>query len=168
MLSELQVGVILRPHGVRGEVKVMVTSEDPDRLSDLEKVRICGPKTDMEGEIESVRYFKNTAIVKFRGIETMDDAAAILRCELLIPREEGLPLGENEYYIGDLIGLTVFLEDGSEFGTLTQVMQTGANDVYEVTRPDGTTVLLPAIRECILRTEPAEGRMTIHLMKGLI
>ena len=168
MLRELQVGVVLRPHGVKGEVKVYVTSEDPDRLSDLESVHILGPKTDRTAKIENVRYFKNTAIVKFEGIDTMDDTAPILRCELLIPREEALPLGENEYYVGDLIGLTVIPEDGEVLGELTDVLATGANDVYEVTRPDGSKVLLPAIRECILGADLEEGVMRIHLMKGLV
>ena len=89
-------------------------------------------------------------------------------CALWIPREEGQELGEDEYYIADLLGMKVVLEDGTEFGTLKDVMETGANDVYIINSREHGEVLLPAIKECILNVDLESGTMTIHLMKGLI
>lgn len=83
-------------------------------------------------------------------------------------REEAQELEEDEYYIADLIGMDVVLEDGSKFGTLKDVMETGANDVYVVEDAKGEEILLPAIRECILDVDVEKNVMTIHLMKGLI
>ena len=88
--------------------------------------------------------------------------------DLWIPREEGQELAEDEYYIADLLGLSVILEDGSHFGTLKDVLETGANDVYVVTTDEGKEVLLPAIKECILDIDLEKNQMTVHLMKGLI
>ena len=88
--------------------------------------------------------------------------------DLWVPREEAQELDEDEYYIGDLIGMEVVLEDNTHFGTLKDVMETGANDVYVVELPDHQEVLLPAIRECILDVDLEENVMTVHLMKGLL
>ena len=88
--------------------------------------------------------------------------------ELWIPREEGQDLEEDEYYIADLIGMKVVLEDGSSFGTLTDVMETGANDVYVVENGEGQEILLPAIRECILDVDLERQQVTAHIMPGLV
>ena len=88
--------------------------------------------------------------------------------ELWVPRKEAQELEDDEYYIADLIGMDVVLEDGSKFGTLKDVMETGANDVYVVEDTKGAEVLLPAIKECILDVDVEKNVMTIHLMKGLI
>ena len=161
------VGFVQKPHGIKGEVKIHVVSEDPRRLEDFEEVRIKGRRCDGTYKISSVKYFKNTAIVKFEGIDDMDSAALLAGADILIDREDALPLGENEYYTGDLIGMDVYLEDGTRFGVVKSVMETGANDVYEVD-VDGAEVLLPAIKECIKEINLQENKMTVHLMKGLI
>ena len=168
MLSEFQVGVITKTHGLRGEVKVYTTSDDPDRFETLDSVILRGRGNDRRVKIEKVRYIGEKTVLKLEGIDDVETAAAVVGCDLMIPREEAFELGENEYYIGDLIGCRVFLEDGTLFGTLTDVLPTGANDVYEVCMEDGRKVLLPAIRECILAVHPEEERMVIHLMKGLL
>ena len=85
-----------------------------------------------------------------------------------MPREEALPLGEDEYYIADLIGMEVSLEDDTYFGRLRDVIETGANDVYAVETAEGREVLIPAIKECILQVDVQAGKMRIHLMKGLL
>ncbi len=167
MLEEFTVGVILRPHGVHGEVKVIVLSDDPRRLEQLSEVKVCGPRTEGVLTVQNVRYSKGLAIVKFKELSTMDDTAPYLRAEIRIPRAEAFPLGEGEYYTGDLIGCRVLTEDGSRLGTLREVLETGANDVYEVETEDGT-VLLPAIRECILSVDVEKQEIVVHLMKGLV
>ncbi|MBQ8307156.1 MAG: 16S rRNA processing protein RimM [Blautia sp.] len=163
----LKVGVITTTHGVRGEVKVYPTTDDPERFLELDYVLLRDKNGEKRLEIENVRFFKNLVILKFEDIDNINDVMAYKGRELWIPREEGQPLEEDEYYIADLLGMEVYLEDGTRYGTLKDVLETGANDVYVVTRTDGVEILLPAIHECIREVDPAAGRMTIHLMKGL-
>ena len=155
----LKVGVITTTHGIRGEVKVYPTT-DADRFLDLEYVLLDTGREKRKLEIENVKYFKNLVILKFRGIDNINDIEMYKKRELWIPREEA--------HIADLIGMDVVLEDGSKFGTLKDVMETGANDVYVVEDDKGEEILLPAIRECILDVDVEKNVMTIHLMKGLI
>lgn len=164
----LKVGVITTTHGVRGEVKVFPTTEDAGRFLELEYVFLDTGREMKKLFIENVKFYKNLAILKFEGIDNINDIEKYKGRELWIPREEAQELDEDEYYIADLLGMDVFLEDGSLFGTLKDVMETGANDVYVVTAKDGREVLLPAIKECILSVDVEKNMMTIHLMKGLL
>ena len=164
----LQVGVISSTHGIRGEVKVFPTTDDPNRFKKLKQVILDTGREQKDLEIEGVKFFKQFVILKFKGIDNINDIEMYKQRELWIPREEGQDLEEDEYYIADLIGMKVVLEDGSSFGTLTDVMETGANDVYVVENGEGEEILLPAIRECILDVDVEKNVMTIHLMKGLI
>ena len=164
----LKVGVITTTHGVRGEVKVYPTTDEPERFLDLEYVLLDTGKELRRLDIKNVRFFKNLVILKFDGIDNINDIEKYKGRDLWIPREEAQELDEDEYYIADLLGMKVLLEDGSEFGTLKNVMETGANDVYIVDSVEHGEVLLPAIKECILDVEVEKNVMTIHLMKGLI
>lgn len=163
----LKVGVITTTHGVRGEVKVFPTT-DVERFLDLEYVFLDTGKEKRKLEIENVKFFKNLVILKFKGIDNINDIEKYKKRELWVPREEAQDLGEDEYYIGDLIGMDVVLEDGTSFGTLKDVMETGANDVYVVETTQGEEVLLPAIKECILDIDVSGNKITVHLMKGLL
>lgn len=164
----LKVGVITTTHGVRGEVKVFPTTDNAERFLDLEYILLDTGKELRKLEIQNVKFFKNLAILKFKGIDNINDIEMYKGRDLWIPREEGQELGEDEYYIADLLGLSVILEDGTQFGTLKDVMETGANDVYVVSTDEGKEVLLPAIKECILKVDLEQNQMTIHLMKGLL
>lgn len=168
MEDMLKVGVITTTHGVRGEVKVFPTTDDAGRFLELDYVFLDTGKELRRLEIENVKFFKNLAILKFEGIDNINDIEMYKGRDLWIPREEAQELGENEYYIADLIGMKVILEDGSAFGTLKDVMETGANDVYVVVTGDGREVLLPAIKECIVAVDVDNSLMTVHLMKGLL
>lgn len=164
----LKVGVITTTHGVRGEVKVYPTTDDAKRFLELEYVLLDTGRELRRLEIKNVKFFKNLAILKFEGIDNINDIEMYKGRELWIPRGEAQELGENEYYIADLLGMNVILEDGSKFGVLKDVMETGANDVYVVTCEDGKEVLFPAIRECILDVDIERGAIKVHLMKGLL
>lgn len=164
----LKVGVITTTHGVRGEVKVFPTTDDAERFLDLEYVLLDTGRELRRLTIQNVKFFKNFVILKFEEIDNINDIEMYRGRDLWIPREEGQDLGEDEYYIADLLGMEVYLEDGSRFGTLKDVMETGANDVYVVTCTDGSEVLLPAIHDCILDVDPEANRMTVHIMKGLL
>ena len=121
-----------------------------------------------ELKIKSVKYFKQYAILKFKGIDNINDIEKYKGKSLFVTRENAQPLGEDEYYIADLIGMEVYLEDGSHFGTLKDVMETGANDVYIIKTEEGKEVLIPAIYECILDVNVEAGKMEIHLLDGLV
>ena len=164
----LKVGVITTTHGVRGEVKVFPTTDDVERFLELEYVLLDTGRELRRLDIKNVRFFKNLVILKFDGIDNINDIEKYKGKDLWIPREEAQELGEDEYYIADLQGLNVVLEDGTEFGTLCDVMETGANDVYIIDSNEHGEVLLPAIKECILDVDLEKNTMTVHLMKGLL
>lgn len=164
----LKVGVITTTHGVRGEVKVFPTTDTPERFLELDYVLLDTGRERKKLEIQNVKFFKNLAILKFQGIDNINDIEMYKGKDLWIPREEGQDLGEDEYYVADLLGMDVLLEDESHFGILKDVMETGANDVYIITADDGREVLFPAIKECILDVDVEENKMTVHLMKGLL
>lgn len=164
----LQVGVITQPHGVRGEVKVFPTTDDPARFRKLKKIYLDTGKERLELEIEQVKFFKQFVILKFKGMDSIDEVERYRKKSLLVDRAHAVKLKENEYFIADLIGLSVYTEDERLLGILTDVIQTGANDVYTVKMEDGKEVLIPAIRECILAVELKERRMRVHLLEGLL
>lgn len=168
MESMLQVGVITTTHGIRGEVKVFPTTDTARRFLDLTHVYLESGGEYTEREIQNVKFFKKLAILKLSGFDDINEAEKYKGKSLWIPREEAQPLGEDEYYIGDLIGIQVVLEDQSPFGELKDVITTGANDVYVVETLQGQEVLLPAIGECIRQVDVDGGKMTVHLMKGLL
>ena len=164
----LKVGVITTTHGVRGEAKVYPTTDEPERFLELDYVLLDTGRELRKLEIKNVKFFKNLVILKFKGVDNINDIEKYKGRDLWIPREEGQELEEDEYYIADLLGMSVVLEDGQEFGTLKDVMETGANDVYIIDSAEHGEVLLPAIKECILDVDLEKNVMTIHLMKGLI
>lgn len=109
----LQVGVITTTHGIRGEVKVYPTTDDVHRFEELESVLLDTGKEYRELKIKSVKYFKQYAILKFKGIDNINDIEKYKGKSLFVTRENAQPLGEDEYYIADLIGMELYLEDGS-------------------------------------------------------
>ena len=146
----LQVGVISSTHGVRGEVKVFPTTDDVKRFKKLKKVILDTGKEQLPLEIEVVKFFKQFVILKFRGIDNINDIEKYKGKRLLVDREHAVKLKKDEYFIADMIGMDVFTEDGELFGALKDVMETGANDVYIIEMSDGKEVLVPAIKQCIL------------------
>ena len=150
MEKYLRVGVITSPHGVRGEVKVYPTTDDVMRFKKLDKVILdLGRGETRELKIRQVKFFKNMVILKFDGVDTMNEVEGWRQKDLLITRDQAIPLEEDEFFITDLIGLNVVTDEGETLGTLTDVMETGANDVYCVKTPEGKELLLPAIRDCL-------------------
>ena len=164
----LRVGVISSTHGVRGEVKVYPTTDDPKRFRDLQAVILDTGKELRELKISGVKFFKNQVILKFRGYDNINDVEPYKGMDLLVSWADAVPLGDNENFIVDLIGMTVVTDGGETLGTLTDVLQTGANDVYVVKTAEGKEVLLPAIRDCILEVNVEEQRMLVHVLEGLL
>lgn len=164
----LQVGVISSTHGIRGEVKVFPTTDDVKRFKKLKKVILDTGREHLPLEVESVKFFKQFAIVKFKGIDNINDIEKYKGKSLLVDRENAVKLRKDEYFIADMIGLQVYTEDGEAFGVLKDVLETGANDVYVIDSPKHGEVLIPAIKQCILDVDIEGQKMTIHLMEGLV
>lgn len=164
----LQVGVITQTHGIRGEVKVFPTTDDPARFRELRQVLLDTGKETISLEIENVKFFKQFVILKFKGYDNINDIERYKRCPLLVKRDDAAPLEEDEYYIADMIGMKVVTDRDEEFGILKNVMETGANDVYVIEHPSKGEVLIPAIKECILNVDIPGRLMKIHVMDGLI
>ena len=164
----LQVGVISSTHGVCGEVKVFPTTDDVKRFKKLKKVILDTGKEELPLEIEGVKFFKQFVILKFRGIDNINDIEKYKGKRLLVDREHAVKLKKDEYFIADMIGMDVFTEDGELFGALKDVMETGANDVYIIEMSDGKEVLVPAIKQCILDVDIENRKMVIHLLEGLV
>ena len=162
-----RVGVIANTHGIRGEVKVYPTTDDLNRFDQLKEVILDTGRERINLQVQGVRYFKNMAILKFKGIDNINDVEKYKGKDLLVTRENAVPLEENEYYIADLIDMEVYNEDGSRLGILNDVMQTGANDVYVIALENGKELLLPNIDQCILDVNTDENKMTVHVLEGL-
>lgn len=179
----LRIGVVTSTHGLKGEVKIYPTTDDPQRFKKL-KETILGEreKDHFSGtgspnytipvgtklHPESVRFFKQFVIVKFREYSGIEQVEPLKGRELWVDRDNAVKLAPGEHFIADLIGLSVITEEGEELGTLTDVLQTGANDVYEVQMTSGKELLIPVIDECILEINEQEGFVRVHLLDGLL
>ncbi|MDO4634207.1 MAG: ribosome maturation factor RimM [Eubacteriales bacterium] len=166
----LQVGIISSTHGVHGEVKVYPTTDDPRRFKKLKTVIAEGQgrRAAETLTIEQVRFFKNMVILKFKEITTPEDALKYKNVPLLVPRKDAVKLAPGEYFICDLIGLEVTEDTGRYLGKLTEVLQTGANDVYVISMENEKELLIPNIKECILEVSLEDNTMKVHLLEGLL
>ena len=164
----LQVGIITSTHGVRGEVKVYPTTDDPRRFRRLKEVVLDTGREKINLEIEGVKFFKQFVILKFKGLDNINDIEKYRQKSLYVTRKNAVRLQRDEYFIADLIGLKVQDEDGKELGTVKDVIETGANDVYEVEMADGKSLLLPAIKQCILNVDVENGTMQVYVLEGLL
>lgn len=164
----LRVGVITSTHGIAGEVKVFPTTDDANRFKKLKKCIMKTERDTIELDISGVKFFKNMVILKFKQFNNINEIEKFRNAELYVTRENAVPLLEGEYFVCDLIGLKVVDEDEQEIGVVTDVLQTAANDVYEIETPDGKKHLFPAIKQCILNVDLENSLMRVHVMKGLM
>lgn len=161
------IGKILKPHGIRGDVRVLPMTDDPRRFELLNPVKIFDKSLSQLLTIEKVWYHKQFVMLKFIGINDMTAAETLRGAEIKIDDSEALPLGKDEYYIRDLLGLCVVTDSDETLGELSDVLQTGANDVYVVKNKDGDEILIPAIAQCVLGVDMKTRAMTVHLLEGL-
>ena len=147
MNDMLRVGAVIKPHGVRGEIKVWPTTDDIHRFDELSEVVLKTPSRETKVSLEEVKYFKNIVILKLSGIDSMDEAEKLRGADLYVERADAVPLSEGEYYIGDIIGMKAVTEDGTE----------GRKDL-----------LIPAIKQCIKAVDLERNVMTVHLIDGLL
>lgn len=163
----LQVGVITTTHGIRGEVKVFPTTDDPARFKKLKKVLLDTGKKQMELEISYVKFFKNLVIVKFKEFDNINDVEGFRQAKLLVTRADAVELKENEYFIADLLDMKAVSDEGEELGVIADVLQTGANDVYVIKKENTKDLLVPAIKDCVKNVDMEQGVMQLHLLPGL-
>ncbi|MDR2939058.1 MAG: ribosome maturation factor RimM [Clostridiales bacterium] len=177
------IGKIVNTQGVKGEVRVLPSTDDVSRFGRLKGVILVNGEDKKTIGIERVRYHKNFAILKFDTVDDMTDAEKLKGYTVKIPESQALKLEADEYYIMDLIGLNVFTESGEPLGELTDVLRTGANDVYVINqiaekaeKKEGTAkkvdkkkkeILIPAIKQCIINVDVAGGKMVVNLLEGL-
>ncbi len=164
----LQVGAITQTHGIRGEVKVFPLTDDVSRFKKGISLILDLGREKRDLEVESVKFFKQYVILKFKGYDNINEIEKFVKKNLYVTRENAVKLKKDEYFIADLIGMTVIKEDGTELGSISDVLQTGANDVYVVALADGGEVLLPAIKDCILSVDMEQRTMQVHVLPGLI
>lgn len=168
MNSYLKVGIITQTHGIRGEVKVFPTTDDPMRFKKLKEVLLEYKGEYINLEITGVKLFKQYVILKFKDIDDINEIEKYKGSELFVTRQNAVKLRKDEYFIADLIGIKAISDDDKYEGIINDVLQTGANDVYEVSLLNGKTVYLPAIKDCIKEVDIDNSVLTFHMMNGLI
>jgi len=167
MEDYLRVGVISNTHGIMGEIKLFPTTDDNRRFKKLKEAYIDTGKEKIKCSVEGVKFFKNMVILKFKEYNSINDVEKFKGKDLLVDRKNAVKLEEGEYFICDLIGCKIVTDEGRDYGELTDVLQTGANDVYVVKRYDNKEILLPVIDDCILDIDIENRVIKAHIMKGL-
>ncbi len=157
------IGVVVGAHGIRGELKIFPQTDDINRFKKMTDLLVEKDGKLLTYKIERVFYHKKFVMIKLEGIEDANTAESLKGLSLKINRSDAIPLSEDEYYISDLYGLSVFTEEGEELGKLTDIIHTGANDVYEVDKK----FYIPAIKDCILKVDFDEKKMVIRMLEGL-
>lgn len=161
----LECGKIVGTHGVVGELKVQPWCDSPDELVGLARLYFDRGATPIQ--VRGARAHKSMALLKVEGVDTAEQAAALRGRVLYLDRAD-LPLAEGEFFIQDLMGLSVVdADDGHRYGVLSDVTQTGANDVYHITFEDGSVRLIPVIDEVVIETDLEAGILRIRPLKGL-
>ncbi len=163
----LTIGTVGSPFGIRGEMKVRIDTDFPERFMDLE--RVCLRKQDDTAaiyDVEGVRFHKGQALLKVGGCNSIDEADTFRGALVLIPMENAVKLQPDEFYVHDLVGCTVVTKSGNLLGSISDILRSGANDVYVVSGPYGE-VLLPAIKAVVQNVSLQDRKITVHLMEGL-
>ncbi len=166
--DKLRIGTITKTHGLKGGLRVFPTTDHPDRFVSGTTLMIESKKEDIPVTIRSASAFKNVYIIVFEEFSDINQVEGFRGCDLFVWKEEEEPLKENEYYVDDLIDLTVVDEEDVVFGKVAEVLVTGANDVYVVKDDNNREILVPAIKECILEVSLEKRIMRVHFLPGLI
>ena len=163
------IGKILKPHGVKGNVRVFPATDDPSRFEKLSKARIefedC--REPLLLDIEHVSYIRQFVIIKLKGINSMEKADTLRGGKITVMDNEALPLGPDEYYIRDLYDMRVITDAGEPLGLIADVLETGANDVYVVRPEKGRDILIPAVKQYIVSVDIKARLMIVKMAEGL-
>lgn len=162
--SHLVIGRIAAARGVKGELKVTIYTDFPQRFLDLKRVFVGEELQPFE--VEASRLYKGTALLKLRNINSANDAAKLVGKFVHIPIDEAVPLEEGQYYWHEIIGLEVWTTAGVRLGRVTEILRTGANDIYVVR--DRKEILIPVIEQVVKQIDPKKGRIIVELLPGLV
>ncbi len=162
----LQIGAVANTHGIKGDLKIFPMTDDIKRFGKLKEVIMDTGRERLNLHVKAVRYQKNMVIINFEEFDNINQVEQYKGAKLLVDREHAVPLEEGEFFIADMIGMSVVSDEGEELGELVDVIQTGANDVYVAKKGD-TELLLPAIKDCIKNIDMENGVITAHIMPGL-
>lgn len=166
----LIIGRAGKPHGVRGEIRIEVHTDLPERFTWLERVFVSRKQHDLAPRpvmVESVRFHQKNALLKFEGYDSREQVGALRSHWLFVPEDEAIPLEEGEFYAYQLVGMEVHTDEGVYLGKIKEILQTKANDVYIVQGPEGE-VLLPETDEVVREIDIDSGRVTVHIIPGLL
>ncbi len=167
-MKNLEIGQIVNTFGIKGFVKVKPWVNDVTRFDDLKTVYIKIRKEQKELQIEEVKYHKNMVLLKFKGINTVEQAEELRNAYIEIDRKDAIPLEEGTYFIADLLGTEVYSDEGEKLGMLDDIYNTGSNDIYVVKNELGKSILLPGIPDVIKDVNIEEKKIVVHLLKGLV
>lgn len=167
MQEYFEIGQIVNTSGLKGIVKVNPFTDDVSRFEEIKKVFIEKNKELTEYEIEEVRFHKNQVLIKFKNIDSIEEAEKFRNCYIKISRKDARKLPEDTYFIVDLIDTNVYLENDEYVGKIIDVFSTGSNDVYVIKREENTDLLIPAIKDVVKKVDIKNKKMIINLIKGL-
>ena len=167
-MKNLEIGQIVNTFGIKGFVKVNPWVNDVTRFDDLKKVYIKIRKEEKMLEIEEVKYHKNQVLLKFKGVENVEQAEMLRNAILEIDRKDAIPLEEGEYFIADLLESEVYTDEGEKLGILEDIFNTGSNDIYVVKNELGKSILLPRIKDVFKEIDVENKKIIVHLIEGLI
>lgn len=168
MLPNLEIGQIVNTFGIKGMVKVKPFTDDIRRFDELKTVYVEKNSKQTEYEIEEVKYHKDMVLIKFKGIDKVEQAEMLRNSYLTISRDSVEKLEEGRYYIVDLLGLEVYTDEQVLLGTLEDIFNTGSNDIYVVKDKQGKQILLPAIQDVIKQIDIENKKIIVHILPGLI
>lgn len=163
-----EIGQIVNHFGIKGMVKVNPFTEDISKFESLESILIEKNGKLKSIQIEEVKYSKNQVLLKLKGINSIEEAEEYRGCYLKLARSDMEELPEDTYYIADLIGLTVYTDEGVLLGVVEDIYNAGANDIYVIKSEDGKQILLPGIEEVLKQINLDQEKIIVHLIKGLI
>ncbi len=156
MQEKIEIGKIINTFGIKGEIKVYPYNNLIDEVKEL-------TISNKKYEIEKIRYQKNIAIIKLKGLDDISEAEKFKGTILEIDKAEAPELPENTFYVKDIIGLDVYTDEGKYLGKIDDVFNTGANDIYSIGE-----ILLPATEEVIKQIDIENKKMIVHILKGLL
>jgi len=164
----LAIGLVAGAHGIRGELKVEVLTEEPARFGQLKQVHVGREGEDpLPRKLEGYRFHQGRVLLRIEGCNDRTTAEAMRGTFIQVPVEEAIPLGEGEYYEHQVVGLEVWTAAGEALGEVVEILYTGANDVYVVRRPDRRDILIPAIAGVVREVDLEAGRLVVELLEGL-
>lgn len=162
---DIVIGKVVAPHGIRGEVKVIVLTDFPDRFDVGSELRLVPENGESRKlVVEANRQYKGGLVLKLRGVETRDDSEAMHGAEFVIDESDLAQLPTGGFYVFDILGLKVVTDDGRELGEVTEVLQSGANDVYVTS----TGLCIPALKDVIAKIDIDGGVIVVHPVPGLL